>query len=222
MNTHRTSDPALALRLIPYGAPVVLFSADPALLELVDLAFADHAPMSWATTEQQLFDHILAEPVAAIILDGAIATPVACCLRLRLVSPAPLLVIEAGSDADARVRLLGAGADDVLARPCWPTELRARVEAKQRRIAWELASQAPSATLRVELHLLDALEREPGRFVSAATLRDACSTDDLRRSPLDTYLRDLGARLDQLGLARIERGAGASYRLTWRRDGLAA
>jgi CheY-like chemotaxis protein len=208
------------LQLAPYGAPVVLLSADPDLLELVDLAFADRAPMSWATSEQQLLAIILGEPVAAIIVDGTIADPITCCLRLRLAAPAPLLVIEAGSNTDERVRLLRAGADDVLARPCWPAELRARVEAKLRQVAWERKLPAPS--LRVELHLLRALEREQGRFVPAATLRSLCAEDDMRPSRLDQHLRDLAARLDQLGLARLERGAGASYRFTWRHDGLAA
>ncbi len=222
MDRRSSARSARSAQLVPYGAPVVLLSPDLALLELVDLAFADHAPMSWATTEQQLLELILAEPVAAIILDGTLAEPAACCLRLRLASPAPLLVIEAGNHADTRIQLLRAGADDVLARPCWPIELRARVEARLRLVAWEQARQLPEPSLRVELRLLQALEREPGRFVPAATLRRLCTEEGLRPAQLARYLHDLATHLDQLGLARLERGVGASYRLTWGRGDRAA
>lgn len=202
-------------QLEPYGAPVILLSADPALLELVDLAFADHAPLGWTSSEQQLLDLLLAEPVAAIVLDGALAEPADICLRLRLASQAPLVVVARGGDADSRVRLLRAGADDVLARPCWPEELRVRVAARLRRVAWETAAPEAAPALRVQLRLLRALERAPGRFVPAAALCHTFGDDELAPAAVDDYLGDLAVRLNRLGLAQLERGAGAAYRLVW-------
>ncbi|MCX7792519.1 MAG: hypothetical protein N2378_17935 [Chloroflexaceae bacterium] len=63
---------------------------------------------------------------------------------------------------------------------------------------------------RVELRLLRALEREPGRFVPVSTLRCLCADENLPPSQIDPHLRDLATRLDQRGVARLDRGAGSS------------
>jgi two-component system KDP operon response regulator KdpE len=77
-------------------------------------------------------------PDAAIVdlvlpdLDG-----VEVCRRLREWSEMPIIVLSAVGEEDAKVRALGAGADDYMTKPFGPRELVARLEAVLRRVAPE-------------------------------------------------------------------------------------
>jgi two-component system KDP operon response regulator KdpE len=77
-------------------------------------------------------------PDAAIVdlvlpdLDG-----VEVCRRLREWSEIPIIVLSAIGEEDAKVRALGAGADDYVTKPFGPRELVARLEAALRRAASE-------------------------------------------------------------------------------------
>lgn len=78
------------------------------------------------------------QPDAAIIdlvlpdIDG-----VEVCRRLREWSELPIIVLSAVGDEDAKVRALGAGADDYVTKPFGPRELVARLEAVLRRAGAE-------------------------------------------------------------------------------------
>jgi two-component system, OmpR family, KDP operon response regulator KdpE len=77
-------------------------------------------------------------PDAAIIdlvlpdMDG-----IEVCRRLRDWSELPIIVLSAVGEEDAKVRALGAGADDYVTKPFGPRELIARLEAVLRRIGSE-------------------------------------------------------------------------------------
>ncbi len=90
------------------------------------------------TGEEALDLAAVHRPDAAVIdlvlpdLDG-----VEVCRRLRDWSEMPIIVLSAIGDEEAKVRALGAGADDYVTKPFGPRELVARLEAVLRRIAAE-------------------------------------------------------------------------------------
>ncbi|GEM_PF-1811075 len=84
----------------------------------------------------ELLDHIQDRGVHLLILDPGLLPPIQVidlCHRLRRESTAYLLVVGRLSDAAARTRLLDAGADDCLSKPCDLNELLAHIRALLRR-----------------------------------------------------------------------------------------
>jgi two-component system KDP operon response regulator KdpE len=88
------------------------------------------------TGEEALDVAAVRRPDAAIIdlvlpdIDG-----VEVCRQLREWSQMPIIVLSAIGEEDAKVRALGAGADDYVTKPFGPRELIARLQAALRRVA---------------------------------------------------------------------------------------
>jgi two-component system, OmpR family, KDP operon response regulator KdpE len=169
--------------------PLVLVSvADPLLARLITAtmrgaAFLVHsAPDAPGTLRQAT-----AAPPDLVVLDTA---RMELLPALRQGHRVPVIALTEGSSPGDTVRLLDAGADDVLRVPLWPDELRARVEAVLRRSAvadggaevriGELEidllhrrvtrAGQPLDLTRVEWRLLHELALAPGRVVASEQL----------------------------------------------------
>jgi two-component system KDP operon response regulator KdpE len=156
------------------------------------LAGAGFAVTSAATAEAALRAAAL-RPPAAILLDLRLpdGDGVDVCRRIRDWSDAPIVVVSAWDDEDAKIDALDAGADDYVTKPFSAPELLARVRAAIRR------SEVPAAAGRVvemgdvaidlerrvvvrggarvhltarEYALLARLARDPGRVMTHAAL----------------------------------------------------
>ncbi len=112
---------------------ILLHSSDPLLAQALGEAFGDSAAVQCAATESWAHHLLVSAGADALFLDGAIEAAVERCLRLRQAAPLPLIALTAPGDVAERVRLLQAGADDVLSMPFEPAELQARLLAKLRR-----------------------------------------------------------------------------------------
>jgi|SRR5581483_4146463 len=125
---------------------IVLCSDNRVLAERLGLAVGAEFITYCVSTEEQLFDVFAAGEIAVIVLDARIVDHAsALCMRLRANTDVPILAIAHGRDVTERVRLLAAGADDVLAWPFEMAELVARVHAKLR---WFLTRQQTSDASR--------------------------------------------------------------------------
>jgi pilus assembly protein CpaE len=82
---------------------------------------ADEAIKLVATHQLVVLDHVEGSSVVETVCREIRATPA--------IAPVPILCLTEGNDVDGRVRLLEAGADDVMTRPFDTRELEARVEA---------------------------------------------------------------------------------------------
>jgi two-component system, OmpR family, KDP operon response regulator KdpE len=100
----------------------------------VILRDADYEVVPASTGEEALDLAAVRPPAAAIVdlmlpdVDGVEVTG-----RLREWSEMPIIVLSAVGDEEAKVRALGAGADDYVTKPFSPPELVARLEAVLRR-----------------------------------------------------------------------------------------
>jgi two-component system, OmpR family, response regulator len=84
------------------------------------------------------------EPYDLLILDVALSDGFEVLRKVRDQSQIPILILSEKADRADRVEGLRAGADDYLAKPCYPDELLARIEAILRRAA-------PSAPEAIEI-----------------------------------------------------------------------
>lgn len=125
---------------------IVLCSDNRVLAERLGLALGAEYTTYCVSTEEQLLEMFAASEIAVIVLDTVIVDHAsALCVRLRANTDVPILAIARARDVTERVRLLEAGADDVLAWPFEMVELVARVRAKLR---WFLIRQRDSDALR--------------------------------------------------------------------------
>jgi DNA-binding response OmpR family regulator len=113
------------------------------------------------------------------------------CRRVRAVSEAPIIILSVRGEDEAVVRGLEMGADDYMVKPFSPTQLVARIRAVMRRSGVQAlpgtleagglaldrsrgearrGDQAPVRLTALELKLLEALMRDPGRVLSADAL----------------------------------------------------
>jgi DNA-binding response OmpR family regulator len=114
---------------------ILLYSDDPSLALLLEAATEQPCSVRQVRDEHQLYG-AAGDGIEAIVLDNGFARYGAVmCLRLRLNTTLPLLVIAGTPHASERVALLRAGADDVLTAPVAGRELAARLDAKRRRAA---------------------------------------------------------------------------------------
>jgi two-component system, OmpR family, KDP operon response regulator KdpE len=121
------------------SAPRVLVCDDePQILRALKIVLrqAGFDPIATATAGEALDAAALRPPDAAIIdlllPDG---TGVDVCRGLREWSSAPIIVLSAVGEEDAKVAALEAGADDYVTKPFGPRELIARLQAVLRRAA---------------------------------------------------------------------------------------
>ncbi len=103
---------------------------------------------------EQVLRRIAAELYHLLILDVALPHGFELVHRLRNQSRIPILVLSAKADPSDRVHGLRAGADDYLAKPFYPEELLARIQAILRRSA--SGAEKPEAIQIGPLRLLPA------------------------------------------------------------------
>jgi two-component system KDP operon response regulator KdpE len=86
---------------------------------------------------EEAVDHAAVEPPDAAIVDLVLpdGTGIDVTRKLREWTQAPILVLSAVGEEDAKVRALEAGADDYVTKPFGPRELLARLAAALRRSA---------------------------------------------------------------------------------------
>lgn len=90
-----------------------------------------------AETGEEALDVAAVRPPDAAIIDLVLPDidGVEVCRQLREWSQMPIIVLSAIGEEDAKVRALGAGADDYVTKPFGPRELIARLQAALRRVA---------------------------------------------------------------------------------------
>ena len=113
----------------------LLFTDDHLLTDVLQIALGGTYRVRWAATERRLFTTLACNHVGAVVLDASYGDVAELCPRLRDFSDAALIAIARSDAADERVRLLRAGADEVLPRSFRLAELVARLQAKLRRSA---------------------------------------------------------------------------------------
>jgi DNA-binding response OmpR family regulator len=112
---------------------ILLFTADHLLIDVLLIALGGTYRVRWATTERRLFTTLACNQIGAVVLDASCADAADLCVRLRAFSNTALIAIARTDATDERVRLLGAGADEALARSFKLAELVVRLQAKLHR-----------------------------------------------------------------------------------------
>jgi DNA-binding response OmpR family regulator len=160
--------------------------------------------------------------------------------EIRRRSQVPIIVLSARGQIEERVKGLGLGADDYLAKPFSPIELVARVKALLRRAGGDATQRellafdagrleidhvrhevridgTPAALTRSEFDLLDVLAQYPGRAYSRAEIAYRLRGDDFEGDErmIDVHVRNLRRKVER-DPARprcVETVRGIGYRL---------
>ncbi|BEP37189.1 response regulator [Variovorax sp. V59] len=163
-------------------------------------------------------DRILTSPPALTLLDTALPRlgGLRVLEKVRLHSDHPIIVLTARTREADCLRGLDLGADDYVCKPFSPREVVARVNTVLRRHAQRQRSAMPSPSVAFggsahsvriegrplaltgrELHLLQALSREPGRVFSRSALLEAAFADalDVNERAVDGHIKNLRRKL---------------------------
>ncbi len=155
------------------------------------------------------------------------------CRALRTFSQVPILMLTARVEEIDRLIGLELGADDYICKPFSLREVVARVRAVLRRAqvaalatppaGIELDAQRfevrvhgkPMVVTPVEFRLLEKLVAHPGRVWSRQHLMDAIYTDHriVSDRTVDSHVRNLRRKFDELGIDPIESVYGVGFRL---------
>ena len=129
---------------------IVLYSDDRALPSVLQRALGAEYIIRSVSREQELPPSSAGGEVAAIVLDlSRVEQGPAFCMWLRAQTDLPILAIAQPRDVHERVRLLRAGADDVVSWPFEIMELTARLRAKLRWFSTrQLAAHLPPGTTK--------------------------------------------------------------------------
>jgi two-component system, OmpR family, KDP operon response regulator KdpE len=149
------------------SARVLVCDDEPQILRALKVILRDagYEAVPVASGEEALDSAAVKPPAAAIIdlmlpdIDGVEVTR-----RLREWSEMPIIVLSAVGEEEAKVRALGAGADDYVTKPFGPPELIARLEAVLRRAQPE-ASEPTIAAEGLEIDLAARVVRREGEPV---------------------------------------------------------
>ena len=159
------------------------------------------------------------------------------CRRVRAESDVPIIILSVRGEDESVVRGLEMGADDYMVKPFSPTQLVARIRAVMRRVgvaATPAALEAGGLALdrsrgevsraglpavrltALELKLLEALMRDPGRVLPADTLIAAVwGPEGGDRAMLKQLVYRLRGKIeDDAGSGVIETVPGIGYALT--------
>lgn len=176
------------------GRPVLVVDDEPHIVRALTsmLTRAGYVVASAATADEAIQAAAL-RPPAAILLDLRLpdGDGVEVCRRIRDWSDAPIVVVSAWDDEEAKIDALDAGADDFVTKPFSAPELLARLRAVIRRSEVPASADAVVAmgdvtvdlerrlvlrgdervhlTVR-EYELLARLARDPGRVITHAAL----------------------------------------------------
>jgi two-component system, OmpR family, KDP operon response regulator KdpE len=191
-----------------------------------------------ATSVREALDAAALRPPDAAIIDLLLpdGTGVDVCRALREWTSAPIVVLSAVGEEDAKVEALEAGADDYVTKPFGPRELVARLQAVLRR-ASQTAAQEPTITVDgldvdlaartvrrdgeevhltpIEYDLLRTLVNNRGRLMTHRALLTAVwgpqYGDDTQ--VLRTHIANLRRKIEPAGEPRyIRTDAGVGYR----------
>ena len=153
--------------------------------------------------------------------------------RIRAESTVPVVMLTARGDVDDRVRGLGLGADDYVAKPFHLEELVARIRAHLRRRSAEPASGSPLHFADLELdprarevrrggrtieltarefELLELLLRHPGEVLSKRTILDRLWGYAFDPNLVEVYIGYLRRKLGEPQVIWTSRGAGYTLR----------
>ena len=129
---------------------IVVYSDDRALPSVLQRALGVEYTIRSVLTDQELPSALARGGIAAVVLDlSRVEQGPAFCMWLRAQTDLPTLVIAHPRDVHERVRLLRAGADDVVSWPFEITELTARLRAKLRWFTTrQLAAHLPPGTTK--------------------------------------------------------------------------
>ncbi|HTI32410.1 MAG TPA: response regulator [Miltoncostaea sp.] len=176
------------------GRPVLVVDDEPHIVRALTsmLTRAGYAVASAASADDAIQAAAL-RPPAAVLLDLRLpdGDGVDVCRRIRDWSDAPIVVVSAWDDEEAKIDALDAGADDFVTKPFSAPELLARLRAVIRRSEVPASADAVVAmgdvsvdlerrlvlrgdervhlTVR-EYELLARLARDPGRVITHAAL----------------------------------------------------
>jgi two-component system, OmpR family, KDP operon response regulator KdpE len=191
-----------------------------------------------AATAEEALDAAALQPPEAAIVDLVLpdADGVEVTRRLREWTQAPILVLSAVGDEDAKVRALQAGADDYVTKPFGPKELVARIEAALRRagsgpdapvlrgggVELDLAGHTvtregePVHLTPIEFDLLAELMRHRGRLMTHRALLTEVwgpnAGDDV--ATLRTHISNLRRKIESPGgptLVHTDPGIGYRF-----------
>jgi len=192
-----------------------------------------------ASSGEEALDLAAVKPAAAAIVDLMLPDidGVEVTRRLREWSEMPIIVLSAVGEEEAKVRALGAGADDYVTKPFGPPELVARLEAVLRRARPEASEPtivaegleidlAARAVRRdgeavhltpTEFELLRALAQNRGRLMTHSALLSEvwgpAYADDLQI--LRTHVANLRRKIEPPdGLRYIRTDPGVGYRFS--------
>lgn len=181
-------------------------------------------------------DHIRATAPDAILLDVMLPGEdgLSICRAVRLFSNVPILMITARVEEIDRLLGLELGADDYICKPFSPREVVARVKAVLRRTTVDSAAATipieldetrfvarvlgrPLSLTPVEFRLLGKLVEQPGRVFSRQQLIDAAYRDHrvVSDRTIDSHVKNLRRKLEELGCDAIASVYGVGYRLEW-------
>ncbi|HEX6688610.1 MAG TPA: response regulator transcription factor [Solirubrobacterales bacterium] len=190
-----------------------------------------------ASSGEEALDLAAVKPPAAAIVDLMLPDidGVEVTRRLREWSEMPIIVLSAVGEEEAKVRALGAGADDYVTKPFGPPELVARLEAVLRRarpeaseptivadgLEIDLAARAvrregePVHLTPTEFELLRALAQNRGRLMTHSALLSEvwgpAYADDLQ--VLRTHVANLRRKIEPAGEpVYIRTDPGIGYR----------
>lgn len=192
---------------------------------------AENAKNAMAIVEQWDPEAIVLDVMMPYV-DGISLIPL-----IRRKSEAPIIMLSAKVELDAKVASLSRGADDYLAKPFELPELVARIHSRLRRPQLakremlqfaDLHADLPTRTVsrsgvRIplstrEFDLLTTLLRQPGRVFTREQLIDLAWGQDTEVAPnaVETYISYLRGKIERDGLPRLIytiRGVGYSLRL---------
>jgi two-component system KDP operon response regulator KdpE len=149
------------------AARVLICDDEPQILRALRIVLRDAGfEVVPASTAEEALDAASLRPPDAAIVDLLLpdGSGIDVCRSLRGWTAAPIIVLSAVGEEDAKVAALEAGADDYVQKPFGPRELVARLHAALRRAGQGAASRSSTSTAR-EADLAARVVRRDGADV---------------------------------------------------------
>jgi two-component system, OmpR family, response regulator len=217
---------------------IVVADDDPALREIVAFALEREGWTVVHAADGQAALRCAERSPDLVVLDVGMPEldGLEVCRRLRAAgNRVPILFLSTRSEEIDRVVGLELGGDDYLAKPFSPRELVSRAKAILRRVQARPTAEIAAAGIRIrpeehrawvgeapldltatELRLLVALCEKPGKVLGRDELvrRAYGGPHHVAARTLDSHVRNLRAKLRELGVDPIETVHGVGFRLS--------